>query len=352
MARSEDVGMHSGKMIDLRSDTVTLPSAGMREAIMGAGLGDDVYAEDPTVNALEARAAALMGKEAGLFVPSGSQANLACLLTYGVRGDEVILGQDSHCVRFEAGGGAAIAGAQFSPVPGDGRFTADDVQERLQTKTLHNPGTALVWVENTHNMGGGRVTTLEEMGRIGALCRQEGIPLHMDGARIFNAAVATGVPAAQYASHVDSLSFCLSKGLGAPVGSVIVGSRSFCEEARRNRKMLGGAMRQAGLLAAAGLYALENNVERLAEDHEHARILAEGLAPLDGLDVDVSCVETNIVMADCTAMDAAGLARECRERGVLFHPLGHRRIRLVTHLDVDRAMVGSALERIAETLGA
>jgi threonine aldolase len=344
--------MQEKTVIDLRSDTVTLPSPAMREAIMDAGLGDDVYSEDPTVNALEVRAAEVMEKEAGLFVPSGSQANLVSLLSYDVRGDEVILGQDSHCVRFEAGGGAALAGAQFSVVPGDGRFTADDVRERLQAETLHNPGTSLVWIENTHNMGGGRITSLAEMERIAALCREREIALHMDGARIFNAAVATSSPVSEYARHVDSLSFCLSKGLGAPVGSVVVGSLSFCEKARRFRKMAGGAMRQAGLLAAAGLYALQNNVERLSEDHENARFLAEALDSLDGFDVDVPSVETNIVMADCSVMEAGSLAQMCRDRGVLFHPLGAHRIRLVTHLDVDRAMVSDAVSRMAEAIGA
>jgi threonine aldolase len=343
--------MQEKAVIDLRSDTVTLPTPAMREAIMEAELGDDVYGEDPTVNALEERAAEVMGKEAGLFVPSGSQANLVSLLSYDVRGAEVILGQDSHCVRFEAGGGAALAGAQFSVVPGDGRFTAEDVRERLQTETMHNPGTRLVWIENTHNMGGGRITALAEMERIAAVCRGEGLGLHMDGARIFNAAVATTSPVSEYARHVDSLSFCMSKGLGAPAGSVVVGSRSFCERARRFRKMAGGAMRQAGFLAAAGLYALENNVERLAQDHENARFLAEELAALDGFDVDLTSVETNIVMADCSAMEAVGLAEMCRERGVLFHALGARRIRLVTHLDVDRAMISDATARIAEVIG-
>ncbi len=339
-------------VIDLRSDTVTLPSPGMREAMMSAELGDDVYGEDPTVNALEAAAAEILGKEAGLFVPSGSQANLVSLLTHGVRGREVILGQDSHTMKFEAGGGAVVAGVQFNVVPGDGRFTAEQVRERLQAETLHNPATGLVWIENTHNIGGGRIFPLEEMERVSGLCRERGIPLHVDGARIFNAAVATGLPASRYAAVADSISVCLSKGLGAPVGSVLTGTRAFCEKARRFRKMLGGAMRQAGVLAAAGLYALENNVERLAQDHDNGRVLAEGLAALDGIEVDVSSVETNIVMARTSRTDAAGFAARCRERGVLFHPLGERRIRLVTHLDVDRRMVLDALDRMKEVLAA
>ncbi len=339
-------------VIDLRSDTVTLPSPGMREAMMSAELGDDVYGEDPTVNALEAAAAAILGKEAGLFVPSGSQANLVSLLSYGLRGQEIILGQDSHTMKFEAGGGAAVAGVQFNVVPGDGRFTADQVRERLQVETLHNPATGLVWIENTHNIGGGRIFPIEEMERVSLLCRERCIPLHVDGARIFNAAVATGLPASRYAAVADSISVCLSKGLGAPVGSVLTGTRAFCGKARRFRKMLGGAMRQAGVLAAAGLYALENNVERLAQDHDNCRVLATGLEAIDGIEVDVPSVETNILMAETTRIDAAGFAERCRAKGVLFHPLGERRIRLVTHLDVDRQMVLDALDRMKEVLAA
>jgi threonine aldolase len=344
--------MGSPGMIDLRSDTVTLPTRAMLEAMARAELGDDVYGEDPTVNALEEMAAGILGKEAGLFVPSGSQANLASLLAYGARGDEVILGQDSHCMRYEAGGGAALAGVQFSVVPGDGLFTAGQVRERLQERTLHNPGTALVWIENTHNMGGGRIFPLEEMRGVARVCRENGLPLHVDGARIFNAAVATGLRAARYAGLADSISVCLSKGLGAPVGSVLAGTSDFCDRARRFRKMLGGAMRQAGVLAAAGIHALENHVERLAQDHENARILAERLAALDGMELDPARVETNIVMAGTTAMDAGDLAARCRERGVLFHPVGRSRIRLVTHLDVGRDMVLSAAECIGEALAA
>jgi threonine aldolase len=344
--------MSDPRVIDLRSDTVTRPSDGMREAMMSAELGDDVYGEDPTVNALEARAAEILGKEAGLYVPSGSQANLISLLMYDVRGDEVILGQDSHTMKFEAGGAAAVAGAQFNVVPGDGRFTAEQVRERLKTETLHNPGTGLVWIENTHNIGGGRIFPIDEMERVSTLCRERGIPLHVDGARIFNAAVATDLPAARYASLADSISVCLSKGLGAPVGSVLCGPGAFCEKARRLRKRLGGAMRQVGILAAAGLYAFENNIERLAEDHENCRILAEGLAGLEGIEIDVASVETNILMAGTTSMDAASFAGRCRDRGVLFHPLGERRVRLVTHLDVDRSMVLDALDRMKEVLAA
>jgi threonine aldolase len=352
MARLDDGRMNGSEVIDLRSDTVTRPSAAMMEAIARAEVGDDVYGEDPTINALEERTAGLLGKEAGLFVPSGSQANLVALLTHEVRGEEVVLGQDSHTMRFEAGGAAAVAGAQFSVVPGHGLFTADQVRSRIETRTLHNPGTRLVWVENTHNMGGGRVFALEEMKRIRQVCDEHRLGLHMDGARLFNAAVATSRPARHYADVVDTTSICLSKGLGAPCGSVLVGPRAFIDGARRNRKMLGGAMRQAGLLAAAGLHALEHNVERLAEDHANARLLAEGLSAIDSMSVDLPSVETNIVMADCSDVTAGRLAELCRARGVLFHPMGEHRIRLVTHLDVSREQVLAAVERIGEALRA
>ena len=350
-APAHDEAMGGLGIIDLRSDTVTRPGPGMREAMARAEVGDDVYGEDPTVNALEERSASLAGKEAGLFVPSGSQANLISLLTHVPRGEEVIVGEESHCVRFEAGSGAVIGGVQWSVIPGDGRFTAGEVRARIRERTLHSPGTALVWVENTHNMGGGRVFPLDEMHRIRDLCREKGIPVHLDGARIWNASAATGRSVAEWAAPVDSLSFCLSKGLGAPVGSVLMGSRDFVDRARRFRKMLGGAMRQAGVIAAAGLYALDHNVGRISEDHESARLLAEGLRGIAGLEVD-GAVETNIVMGRTSTMEARLLAEACRARSVLFHALGERLVRFVTHLDVSREMVGCAVLRIRETLGA
>jgi len=342
--------MDERDVIDLRSDTVTLPTPAMREAMLRAPLGDDVYGEDPTVRALEERSAGMLGKEAGLLVPSGSQANLIALIAHIRPGDEVIVGENSHCIRYEAGSGAAIAGAQFSVVPGDGRFTAEDVTARLERETLHNPGTALVWVEDTHNMGGGRITPLAEMRRIAAVSRDLGLAIHVDGARVFNAAVAEGVPVAEIAAAADSISFCMSKGLGAPVGSVLCGTREFVERARRLRKRLGGAMRQAGVIAAAGLHALDHHVDRLADDHANARLLAEGLGSAGGIRVDPGVVETNIVMADVDAMDAPDLVRRCAAAGVLFHPVGERRVRLVTHLDVDARDVARATDIVREVL--
>lgn len=333
----------SGSLIDLRSDTVTRPSAAMREAMARAPVGDDVYDEDPTVIELEARGAELAGKQAGLFVPSGSMANLIAQMVHAERGTEVIVGESSHCVLYEVGAGAAIAGVQYNVIPGDGLFTADQAAARVKEPTFHTPGTGLLWVENTHNMGGGVIFPQEEIGRIGALAREHGLPLHMDGARVFNAVVASGKPLAALVREVDSLSFCLSKGLGAPIGSVMVGSAEFRVKAHRLRKMLGGGMRQVGIIAAAGLYALEHNVERLAEDHRRARHLAVAASAMPGMRVDLASVQTNIVMADVTTGRAAELVERCKAEGLLFHSLSSGRVRFVTHLDLDDEQIERAL---------
>jgi len=334
-------------IVDLRSDTVTRPSEGMRRAMAAAEVGDDVYGEDPTVNRLEERCAALAGKGGALFVPSGSMANLVAQLCHVGRGDEVIVGEGSHCMRYEAGGGAALAGSQYAVVPGGGLFTAADVEARARVRSLHSPGTALAWIENTHNFGGGVVFPPGELRRIRELASGLGIALHMDGARVFNAAAACGRPVGELAALVDTLSFCFSKGLGAPVGSVLCGAAELIGRARRWRKMLGGGMRQAGVLAAAALYALDHNVERLAEDHANARLLAEGLAQEGGgLRVDPRSVETNIVMAGTGGKDPAALVRALGERGVLAGAVDRGRVRFVTHLDVSRRQVEEALPLI------
>ncbi|MBI5488509.1 MAG: aminotransferase class I/II-fold pyridoxal phosphate-dependent enzyme [Deltaproteobacteria bacterium] len=338
-------------MIDLRSDTMTLPSEGMRDAMRDAKLGDDVWQEDPTVRELEALSAERMGHEAGLFVPSGSMANLIAQLVHAGRGDEVICGWDSHCVRDEVGAGAALAGVQYEMIPGDGRYTVEQVAERIRPRTFHTPGTGLVWLENTHNLGGGTVFPLAEIRKIAAACRERDVPLHLDGARVFHAAVAEGVDVREIARCFTSMSFCLSKALGAPVGSVLCGSRDFRERALRFRKMLGGGMRQSGVLAAAGLYALRRNVERLAEDHANARRLAELLAGTRGVTVDPAAVQTNIVMIG-VAGDAPELVRKLDARGVQGWPPDARRIRFVTHLGVDRAAIERAASIIREVLGA
>jgi threonine aldolase len=334
------------EIVDLRSDTVTLPSPAMREAMAAAPVGDDVFSEDPTIHALEELAAELTGKEAGLFVPSGCMANLIAQMVHVRRGDEVVLGAGAHTVLHEVGAGAAIAGVQYSVIPGNGLFTADQVEERVKAPTFHTPGTGLVWIENSQNAGGGLIFPQAEVEKIAAVCRRHGLPLHLDGARMFNVAVASGKSAAEIAAPFDSLSFCLSKGLGAPVGSVLCGTKAFRVAAHRLRKMLGGGMRQAGIVAAAGIYALRHNVERLAEDHARARRLAHALAPSPHLRVDPAAVQTNIVVARLPAGEAEELVARCERRGVRFLDLDRRRVRLVTHLDVD----GPGIERAAKVI--
>lgn len=332
-------------MIDLRSDTVTRPTPAMREVMARAAVGDDVYGEDPTINELERRAAELTGKEAALYVPSGSQANLIAEMLNVRRGDEIITGAVSHCIAYEVGAGAAIAGVQYQVIEGDGLFTADEVRERVKPGTFHTPGTGMVWVENTHNRAGGRIFPVEEIERIGEVCAEHGLPLHVDGARVFNASVATGVPVTRIAAPATTISFCLSKGLGAPVGSLLCCSDEQRPAALRLRKMLGGGMRQAGVLAAAGLYALEHHVERLAEDHRRARRLGEQADAIEGLSVDLDRVETNIVNVKLTGRhDARQFVAACADEGLLFGAIAPRSVRLVTHLDLDDEAIDAAVE--------
>lgn len=341
--------------IDLRSDTVTRPTPEMRRAMAEAEVGDDVYGEDPTVNRLEALAATMVGMEAALFVPSGTMGNQAAVLTHTRRGDEVICHEESHVFLYEVGGMALISGAQVRTLPGRRGFMSPaDIAAAIRPENVHFPRTGLLCLENTHNRAGGTVATPDEVGAMAVAARDRGVPVHLDGARIFNAAVALGVPVSEFARHVDSLMFCLSKGLSAPVGSLLCGSRDFIERARRARKVLGGGMRQAGVLAAAGLVALESMVDRLAEDHENARVLAEGLAGLSGLDVDLATVQTNIVSLGVkeTGLGAPAFAAACRDRGLLMNAMSPTRVRLVTHKDVDRAAVLRAIEIVAEVIRA
>lgn len=333
-------------MIDLRSDTVTKPTEAMREVMARAEVGDDVYGDDPTINELERRAAEVTGKEAALFVPSGSQANLIAELALVRRGDEVVTGAVSHCIAYEVGAGAALAGVQYQVIPGDGLYTAAQAREVIKPATFHTPGTGLVWVENTHNRSGGRIFPSEEIRRIGKLCAEHGLPLHVDGARIFNASVATGEPVRSIVEPATTVSFCFSKGLGAPVGSVLCGpGGEFREGVLRLRKMLGGGMRQAGVIAAAALYALDHHVDRLAEDHRRARELGDQVSRIDGLRVDLDRVDTNIVNVEIEPpLDAQRLVTACRERGLLFGAIGAQKVRLVTHLDVDDQAIDEAIE--------
>jgi threonine aldolase len=332
--------MTAPRIIDLRSDTVTRPSAGMRAAMAEAEVGDDVLGEDPSVNRLQTRAAELLGQEAALFVPSGSMANQIALLLHCRPGDEVIVGEGAHTAFHEAGGASALAGVQLIPVGRGGTFTGDDVASAAHAESRLGAGTSLVCVENTHNRGGGRVWSDEALASVVEAARARQLALHLDGARLLNAAVATGRSLADLARPFDTVAFAFSKGLGAPVGSVIAGRWPDIDRAARLRKMLGGAMRQSGILAAGALWALDHNMERLVADHANARLIAERLAAVPGLVVDVTNVQTNIVMVD--------VSPRLEQRGVRAFPFGLRRLRLVTHLDVDREACEEATARIAE----
>ena len=336
-------------VIDLRSDTVTVPTAPMLEAMMAAPVGDDVYGEDPSVNRLQETLAALLGKEAALFVPSGTMANLISIKTHTEPGDEIILDADSHCYFYEGGGYAAVAGVSVRFVRGErGIIRADQVPPAVQPADDHFARSRLVVIENTHNRGGGSVYPVETVAAVGAVCREHGLRLHMDGARLFNACAASGARPADYARHVDSVCVCLSKGLGCPVGSLVAGSRDFIARAHHFRKMLGGGMRQAGYLAAAGLYALEHNVERLAEDHANARLLADAVRAHPSLRLKYDPPETNMVYFDVLPpLQPAAFQAALRERGMLLDGDGVT-FRAVTHIGITEADIA----RVAETLAA
>jgi threonine aldolase len=336
------------KPIDLRSDTVTRPTAAMRETMARAEVGDDVYDEDPTVNRLEAAVAERLGKEAALFVPSGTMANQLALLVHTRPGDVVLAGEGAHVLLYESGAASALAGVQIQTVGRGGLFDAADVRAAIHPPDHHFAPTRLVALENTHNQSGGRIFPLAQVREVAAAARERGLALHLDGARLWNAVVASGVPARDWAACFDTVACCLSKGLGAPVGSLLAGDAASIERAHRFRKMLGGGMRQAGILAAAGLHALEHHVERLTEDHANARRLAGGLARL-GLRVDPP-PETNMVFF--AVPDELGFLRETRARGVLVNPVKPGFFRAVTHLDVTGAEIDEALARIGQALAA
>jgi threonine aldolase len=343
-------------IVDLRSDTLTLPTVEMREAMARAEVGDDVWGEDPTVRQLEATAAARLGKEAGLFVASGTMGNLVSLVAHTQAGQEVVLDLDSHVYNYEVAGGTIVGNVQMHPVKTErGFLTPEQVQEALRPANIHIPPTGLVCLENTHNRHGGTCCTPEEIAAVAAVAHGAGVPVHVDGARLFNAAVALGRDPREFAEPVDSVTFCLSKGLAAPVGSVVCGPAAFVERARRVRKMVGGGMRQAGVLAAAGLVALEHMVDRLAEDHVHARTLAEAVAALPGLVIDLASVQTNIVIirvdrGDRSRSTAAteDLVRGCAARKVKIHAMGPVAIRCVTHKDVDAEDIHRAVDAFRE----
>jgi threonine aldolase len=327
-------------IIDLRSDTVTLPTPQMREAMAAADVGDDVYGEDPTLNRLQEMAAARLGKEAALFVSSGTMGNLAAILAHCGRGDEVILGDKAHTVLYEAGGISALGGVFPRQIPNqpDGTLALEDIRLAFRPNEAHHPISRLVTLENTHNRCGGSPLSVEYTRQAGELVHERGLSLHIDGARIFNAAIVQGVPARQLAEPADSITFCLSKGLSAPVGSVLCGSRDFIQRAHRIRKQLGGGMRQAGILAAAGIVALETMIDRLADDHRRAKSLAAGLESIPGILLEPGTPRTNMVfcgLAPEVPQDAQQVAAALAQHGVRVGAVAARRFRLVTHYGIE-----------------
>jgi threonine aldolase len=337
------------KVIDLRSDTVTHPTPEMRKAMFEAEVGDDVYGEDPTVNRLEAMAAGMMGKQAALFVTSGTQGNLIAVLAHTSHGDEIIVGDEAHIFWYEVGGASVLGGVVMHTIPTDscGRLNPDDIDRAIRSKDIHNPQTTLICLENTHNRCGGAVLTTEYTDEVCSMAHERGLKVHLDGARIFNAAVALGVPASTLTRNVDSVALCLSKGLSAPVGSLLCGSKHFVERARKFRKMLGGGMRQAGIIAAAGIVALETMVDRLAEDHDNAKRLAQGLASIKGITLAQDDVPTNIVMFHLSPELSVVEFREgLQKAGVKIGLRDGRPFRAVTHRMVSASDIDEALTRI------
>lgn len=343
------------RIIDLRSDTVTRPTEGMRRAMYEAEVGDDVFGDDPTTNMLEELVADLLGKEGSLFFPSGTMSNQTAVALHTRPGDELICEAGAHIHRYEGGAPAALSGVTVHAVPGTrGVLYSDQVRLLLKDASDgHEPRTALVCLENTHNRAGGRIFPLEVMRNVGLMAREYGIPVHLDGARLMNAAVATGIPPAEYAACADTVNICLSKGLGAPIGSLLAGTREAIREARRIRKRLGGGMRQVGVIAAAGIYAIRHNVDRLAEDHANARHLADGLAGLPGLEIRPEDVETNILVLRVThaRLNSVELVEVLKTFGVLIVPFGRGLVRAVTHLGVGRDDVDAALDAFQKAVG-
>ena len=340
--------------VELRSDTFTLPTPEMRDAMRSAELGDDVFGEDPTVNRLEEIAAEKTGKKAAMLVPSGTMGNLICSLTHCARAEEVILGDQSHMFYYEAGGMAALGGIHPHIIDNqpDGKLLLADIESAIRTDDVHFPRTRLICLENTQNRCGGSVLESEYTDSVAVLARSHGLSLHLDGARIFNAAVALGIDVKELTRSVDSVMFCLSKGLSAPVGSLVCGSTEFIAEARRTRKVLGGAMRQAGIIAAAGIVALEEMVERLAEDHINAKNLAEGISQIDGLSIEPEKVKTNIIYFDLTdsSMTDEQFLRGLEKKGIRLLGLGPAHFRMVTHYGISSSDIDRTLTALAEVM--
>lgn len=341
-------------IIELRSDTYTKPTPGMRRAIAEADVGDDMAGEDPTVNALEARMAALLGKESAVFACSGTQSNQMAVWTHCSSGDELLIEETGHIANYEAGAPAALTGASARRVRGSGGLLdVDQLEGALRPPNQHFSPTKLVCLENSTNLGGGRTYPLEQIARIGTWAREHSFKTHLDGARLFNACIARGYSAKDVAQHFDTVSICFSKGLGCPMGSILVGSKTDIQRARRARKLFGGALRQAGIPAAACLYALDHHIDRLADDHANARLFAETISNIDGIRINLAEIETNLVFFEVDPRNgtAAQLSAALRERGVKMNPAGGaQRLRACTHLDVDRAGVLRAAEAIRDCL--
>jgi threonine aldolase len=341
------------KFIDLRSDTVTKPTPAMRKAMAEAEVGDDVFGEDPTVNALQQKVAKILGKEASIFVPSGTMANQLAIKSHTQPGDEVVIEATSHPYNFEGGASAALSGIQFFCLKGvRGILDASQIEEAIRPEDHHFPVTKLICLENTHNRGGGSIYPIQRIAEISRFARSKGLFVHLDGARLWNASIASGIKPQEYARWADSVSVCLSKGLGAPIGSLVAGTKTFIDRVHRFRKMFGGGMRQAGIIAAAGIYALDHHIDRLKEDHKNAKRLAFGLNKIQGVSINPEHVETNIVIFDIaeTGMTAAQVRDEMKKKGVLIHPFGKTLIRLVTHLDVSKEGIETALKAFKKVL--
>ena len=341
------------EITDLRSDTVTKPSHEMREAMLAAEVGDDVYGEDPTVNRLQEKVAGMLGKESALFVPSGVMANQLALKTLTQPGEEVIVESDSHIFNFETAGAAFLSNVQLYTVKGNrGVLRAEQLEQAIRPKIYYNAKTSLVCLENTHNKAGGTIYPLEEIQKIHDVVRKRQLLLHLDGARLWNASVATGIPPKEYARYFDTVSVCFSKGLGAPVGSALLGSRENIERARKYRKIFGGGMRQVGILAAGALFALEHNIERLKDDHEKAKWLATELSHITGVHLDLDSVQTNIIIFTINggAERAEQFISQLKTNGILISDMGNATLRAVTHLDVSMEQIKKAVALIKTLL--
>jgi len=339
--------------VDLRSDTFTKPTPEMREMMKNAEVGDDVFGEDPTVNRLQEEVADLLGKEAGLFVASGVMGNQVAVNAHTQPGDEVILEKNAHIFYYEAGAPAMLSGVQLLTIPGEkGILSAQSIEKALRPANVHFPPTRLICLENTHNRAGGKIYPLDELKKIHKLAKKNNLKMHLDGARLWNASVATGISLKEYAKYFDSVMVCFSKGLGAPVGSMVIGSKEYINIAHRYRKIYGGGMRQAGIIAAGALYAVNNNIKKLSRDHENARKLAEGFNSVEGFSVDMDTVETNIVMVniDKNFLTAEQVVAKLKKHNVFILSVGRQRLRAVTHLDVDSSNIEHAVEIIKTSL--